>query len=304
MITCLGLSPALDVTYGVRVLEPGAIHRPDWKLALPGGKSLNVARAARALGGRVRAIVPLGGPVGEGIRAALAADGLAVEPVLAVEPTRMCVSVVDASDSAITEFYERVPDLDPGAWEAVVAALGRVRDGWLAVSGSVPDALAIPLATALAGAADRGARLALDLRGAALAAALDRARPALVKVNRAEAEEAVGAGDLAALAHALRDRGAAVAVVTDGAAGSLGADAEGVWRAVSPPAGRYTVGAGDSFLAGLLLALEGDAPLPEALRAASAVAAANTLRPGAAVFDVGEIAGLVARVDVRRIAGG
>ncbi len=301
MITCLGLSPALDVTYGVPALELGGIHRPEWKLALPGGKALNVARAAHALGGRVRAIVPLGGAVGDGIRAALDADGVLVEAVAAAEPTRMCVSVVDASDGRITEFYENATALDDATWAAVEGAVARAEAGWLAVSGSVPAERAAALAALLAGVADRGVRLALDLRGEALAAALERTRPALVKVNRAEAEEAVGAGDLGELARRLRGRGAAVAVVTDGASGSLGADADGAWRVDSPSAGRFTVGAGDSFLAGLLLSLDAGEALREALRAASAVAAANTLRPGAAVFEPAEIDGLAARIEVRPV---
>lgn len=302
MITCLGLSPALDVTYGVPVLEVGGIHRPEWKLALPGGKSLNVARALHTLGGRVRAIAPLGGAVGDGIRSALDADGVLVEPVPASEPTRMCVSVVDAADGRITEFYERVPPLDDASWEAVTGALARVHTGWLAVSGSVPVERADELAAALAASVERGVRLAVDLRGEALAAVLAATRPELVKVNRAEAEEAVGPGELEALARGLRERGARVAIVTDGASGSLGADAEGAWRVTSPPVGRYTVGAGDSFLAGLLLALDGGIALPEALRSASAVAAANTLQPGAAVFDPAAVEALAARIEVRYLA--
>ncbi|MFT4030112.1 MAG: PfkB family carbohydrate kinase [Protaetiibacter sp.] len=304
MITCLGLSPALDVTYGVPALEPGAIHRPHWKLALPGGKSLNVARAVHALGGRARAIAPLGGPLGDGIRAALDEDGVIVEPVLTSSPTRMCVSVVDESDGRITEVYEHPPAIDDATWAAVAAAVAGVEEGWLAVSGSVPAARAEVLAAVLGAAVGRGVRLAVDLRGEALAAVLARTRPALVKINRAEAEEAVGAGDLAALARELRVRGASVAVVTDGASGSYGTDAEGAWRASVPSAGPFTVGAGDSFLAGLLLALEGGAPLPEALRAASAVAAANTLRPGAAVIDPASVGALTARIEVRELAAG
>ena len=303
MITCLGLSPALDVTYGVDALEPGAIHRPAWKVALPGGKALNVARAVHVLGGRVRAIAPLGGAIGDGIRAALDEDGVLVEPVVVAEPTRMCVSVVDARDGSITEFYENVPELDDAGWAAVAAGLARVHTGWLSVSGSVPAARADELADALAQAADRGVRLALDLRGEALAACLARTRPALVKVNRVEAEETVGPGELTELARGLRERGAAIAVVTDGAAGSLGMDAEGAWRVTSPRVGRYTVGAGDSFLAGLLLSLDTGVPLPEALRTASAVAAANTLQPGAAVFDPAEIDALAARIEVRYVPG-
>lgn len=303
MITCLGLSPSLDVTYGVPVLEPGGIHRPEWKTVLPGGKSLNVARALHLLGARVRAIAPLGGPIGDGIRASLDEAGVLVESVATSEPTRMCVSVVDDATSGITEFYEHASPLDDEVWAAVAAALGRVHTGWLAVSGSVPPARAVSLGEELAAASDRGVRLALDLRGEALAEALERTRPELVKVNRAEAEEAVGPGTLAELAARLRERGAVVAVVTDGAAGSLAADAQGAWHASVPSAGRYTVGAGDSFLAGLLNSLERGAPLPEALRSAAAVAAANTLTPGAAEFDPADAEAFAAGIEVRYLAG-
>lgn len=302
MITCLGLSPSLDVTYGVPVLQPGGIHRPEWKTVLPGGKSLNVARALHLLGARVRAIAPLGGSIGDGMRESLDETGVLVEAVATAEPTRMCVSVIDDATSGITEFYEHAMPIDDEVWGAVAAALGRVHTGWLAVSGSVPPARAASLAEALAEASDRGVRLALDLRGEALAEALARTNPDLVKVNRSEAEEAVGAGSLADLAGRLRERGVATAVVTDGAAGSLAADAGGAWRASVPLAGPYTVGAGDSFLAGLLNSLEQGAPLPEALRFAAAVAAANTLRPGAAEFDPAAVEALAAGIEVRYLA--
>ena len=288
MITCLGLSPALDVTYGVAELRLGEIHRPAWKLALPGGKSLNVARAAHRLGGAVRAITPLGGFTGEEIRRLLDEAGLPVVVVPTGPTTRTCVSIVDDA-GGITELYERVAELDDPAWRGVVSSLRGIEDGWLVVSGSVPDSRADELGAELAAAADRGVRLALDLRGEALAAALSSTRPALVKVNRAEAEEAVGRGDLDDLARRLQARGAATAVVTDGAAGSLGADADGGWRVTTTPAGRYTVGAGDCFLAGLVLALDAGSSLSASLGRASAVAAANTLHPGAALFELEDV---------------
>ena len=48
------------------------------------------------------------------------------------------------------------------------------------------------------------------------------------------------------------------------------------------------MGSGDSFLAGLLVAIDEGAALPDALRLATAAGAANTLEPGAARFDPAE----------------
>jgi len=301
MITCLGLSPALDVTYGVGALTVGGIHRPDWKLALPGGKFLNVARALHLLGEQVSAIAPLGGAIGEQIGADLRAGGLDVVTVETEAPTRMCVSVTDAADGRITEFYEHAAALDDAVWTAVLSAIAAVDDGWLAVSGSVPDERIDDLASALAAASERGIRLALDQRGAALDAALAAISPEIVKINRSEAEEAVGAGTAEELAVRLRERGARTAIVTDGAAGAVAADPGGVRRVAALDAGPYTVGAGDCFLAGLLSGLQRDLTLDEALCRAAWVAAANTLRPGAALFDLAQADLLSARASVRHV---
>ncbi len=288
MITCLGLAPAWDITYGIDLLTPGGIHRPAWKTALPGGKSLNVARALRTLQAPVQAIAPLGGAIGGAVQDALDEAGIPTEVHLTAAETRMCVSAIADADDLITEFYEQAPPIDDIAWVGIRAAIGRLSEGWLAVSGAVPTGRIDALAAELALAVGRGVSLAVDVRGDALQAILDATAPTLVKVNRSEAEEAVGEGDVIDLAERLRARGAAIAVVTDGAAGSVAADGSGTWRAEPLSTGRYTVGAGDSFFAGLLSELDAGALLPDALAHAASVAAANTVRPGAAVFDLGE----------------
>ena len=50
MITVLLLSPSLDVTYLVDEVTVGEIHRPHTVLRSPGGKGLNLARAAHRRG--------------------------------------------------------------------------------------------------------------------------------------------------------------------------------------------------------------------------------------------------------------
>ncbi|BDZ49786.1 hypothetical protein GCM10025867_20270 [Frondihabitans sucicola] len=91
-------------------------------------------------------------------------------------------------------------------------------------------------------------------------------------------------------------------VVTDGAAGSLAADASGAWRVALPASagafGSYPVGSGDSYLGGLLAALDDGAGLPSAVALAAGAATANALVPGAAVFDAGRARALAALVEV------
>jgi 1-phosphofructokinase family hexose kinase len=299
VITCLGLSPALDVTYRVDRVAVGSIHRPGEVLALPGGKSLNVARALWAVAHEVTAITVLGGFTGERIARALEADGVGARIVWQEHETRHCVSVLDENGGA-TEFYETAPAVTDDAWLQVAGILDDVAGGILAVSGSLPGGDRLDaLAEALRARAARGVRVALDTHGGALALLLERVGPAVVKVNVAEASALVGEGDAVELAARLHRRGAGIAIVTDGRAGSAAVSADGSWYAEAPVAGDFAIGSGDCFLAGLVRVLDTGGGLPDALRMATATAAANTLVPGAAVFAPSEVDRLASEVNIR-----
>ena len=114
-------------------------------------------------------------------------------------------------------------------------------------------------------------------------------------------DEAALAGDPAALLAAVRrlhDRGVREVLLTLGADGALLSTADGgVWSAHPPSITvRSTVGAGDSSLAGYLLAdLAGAAP-GERLRAAVAYGAASASLPGSAVPTPAQVDGSAVRV--------
>ena len=55
MIVCVAANPSIDKLFEVERLVPGAIHRPLGFVQVPGGKGLNVARAAHSLGAEIRA---------------------------------------------------------------------------------------------------------------------------------------------------------------------------------------------------------------------------------------------------------
>ncbi|WP_344784845.1 1-phosphofructokinase family hexose kinase [Microbacterium kribbense] len=267
-------------------------------MSLPGGKSINVARALHTLGVASRVIAPLGGAIGDSVRVGLEASGIASIVVPIAAETRLCVSIVDDHSGASTEVYDHPTVIDDSAWKGILTAVEGVAGGWLAVSGSVPAARRRDLGDALAGAVDRGVHLALDVTGDVLTDALVRAHPAVVKVNRDEAAELLGDADARSLARDLHAAGAATAVVTDGAAGAIGVDPTGQWRARPPVRGRFAIGSGDSFLAGLLSSLCAGPGLADALRAATAAGAANTLTPGAGCFSAADASRFASDVTV------
>ncbi|MEN0084691.1 MAG: PfkB family carbohydrate kinase [Leifsonia sp.] len=291
----LGLTPALDVVYVLDEVRLGGIHRPPVVLRSAGGKSLNVARALTLLGVPVRAIAPLGGRIGDLVAQLLDEHGVRVDRITSSVETRMCVTASDTTARTLTEFYEPVTAFDVPLAE-IAQRTAHVKPGeWLTLSGAVPGAVdPHALADLLAAEVERGVLLAVDVHGPALGTILEGASPRLVKVNRSEAEELTGHDDREDAAAALLARGATVAVVTDGEAGSFALTADGE-RVSAPPVtrpGLFPVGSGDCYLAGLVAVLDAGGDLAAALDAAAAVAAANAQLPGAAVFDVPPIPSL------------
>src|SRR5438445_487141 len=64
MIVCVSGNPAIDKLFEVEDLVPGAVHRPDRFVPLPGGKGIHVAQVATALGAQALATGILGGHAG------------------------------------------------------------------------------------------------------------------------------------------------------------------------------------------------------------------------------------------------
>ena len=110
MIAFVAASPSIDRTHVVDAVTPGEIHRPQAVVAVAGGKALNAARAAHALGADVHAIALLGGHTGRWVAAALEEEGVTCDAVAGPGETRICLSVSDGE--ALTEFYEPGPELD------------------------------------------------------------------------------------------------------------------------------------------------------------------------------------------------
>jgi 1-phosphofructokinase family hexose kinase len=294
VITVLLLSPSLDVTHLVESVEPGAIHRPRTVLRAAGGKGLNLARAARVLGGDVHVVAPLGGGMGDVVAALAAEEGIPLARVPVAAETRSCLTVVADSGPGI-EFYEPATGITPHETAAVGRTLAAAPlGGWTVLSGSVPAGVEHAVVGMMRVRVAAGERIAVDTHGDALRAIVDARLAALVKVNRSEAAELLGAADdvrAIDLARDLQSRAGGTVVVTDGVEGSACVSAEEAWI-VKPHGspGRFAVGSGDSFLAGFLVGIERGSSLEESIALASATASANAMRPGAAVIDPEDVA--------------
>lgn len=308
MILAVAANPSIDKLFEIDRLNPGTIHRPRAFVQVPGGKGLNVARAAHSLGADVHATGILGGHAGRWLAEALAGEGVPGTFAWVDGETRASLSVADTETGGLTEFYERGQDIGPDGWERLehVVRSEIVGRSWMTMSGNLPPGAPDDgYARLTAIARDAGVRVALDARERALAEGIV-ACPDLVKVNQEEAGWLLGTAvsspeDARVAADALRARldGAGVGIVTCGAEGALVAGPDGgVLHGRLYARGPYPVGSGDSFLGGLVTALERGDPWPEAVAHALGAAAANAEMPGAGRLDPARAADLAASADL------
>ena len=280
-VTVLG-SLNMDISVTVpRLPGPGATVLGSAARFTPGGKGANQAVAAARLGASVRMAGCVGDDdFGRRLLAALRDEGVNADDVLvtANAPTGLAMISVDhAGENIIT--------VAPGAnhevaGEQVAAATGH-GDGILVICAEIP----VP---AITSALTRAGRCILNLAPAPPgAAAIVAAGVDWLVVNETEAAAVLGrpVSGLAGAGQAAADlvaAGARPAVVTAGAHGAAlaGPDAAATIGAFRVDA-VDTVGAGDTFVGALAVALAAGIPAAEAVRAAAAAGATAATRPGA-----------------------
>lgn len=305
LILCLGLNPALDVTYRIDRMVHGEAQRVSDVVERAGGKAANVARVAAQLGGRTHLLAALGGPAGATYADNLRASRLVATTVATTRHTRRTVTVVE-SDGTTTAFNEAGPAMPDQEWADVRAALDALLDSGdvrvLVLSGSVPPgAPETAYAECVAAASDRGVLTIVDVAGPPLLAAL-AAGASVVKPNRHELRATVGAEGIEGV-QALRAQAPhAVVVASDGEAGLLCVGPDGAWRATPgrPLRGNPT-GAGDALVAAIAVSLVDGRSWPEALRLAIGASGAAVLDPVAGHIDPRVAAELAAAATVEPI---
>ena len=311
MIVCLAANPSVDKLFEIERLVRGDIHRPDGFVQVAGGKGLNAARAAHALGAKATAVALLRGHTGRWLQDMLGADGVPVRAVWTHGENRSSLSVADRETGGLTEFYEHGADVPSAAWVELLHAVESTwtPGGWLTISGSTPvGAPDHGYRDLVRDARIEGVRVALDAEGERLRLALE-AQPEVVKVNASEASGLLGVptsrrDDALAAAGKLRDLAGAdghAGVVTRGAEGVVLAAPDGTfYEGRLYVRGRYPVGSGDSFLAGLVTALDRGDDWEAALRLGLGAATANAELPGAGTLDPARASALAALAEVRQ----
>src|SRR5476649_576692 len=101
MILCVTPSPAVDRTARVERFTPDRVLRPTDLTVLPGGKGVNVARVAQALGALVATTGYAGGHAGRWLVEALAEQGLNARFVETQPETRTTYVLIDGAQHSL-----------------------------------------------------------------------------------------------------------------------------------------------------------------------------------------------------------
>jgi 1-phosphofructokinase family hexose kinase len=296
----------VDRTQTIADLVPGAVMRALAVEVSAGGKGVNIARVVRAHGRQATLV----GLVADNDRAhllgLLKSEGADVVDVPIPGDVRMAMIMIERPGGRTTVLNEPGSTISAQSWQDYREAVERALPGHtvLACSGSLPPGAPGDAYGQLVELAHRAGIPALvDTAPAALLGSL-ASGPDLVTPNLQEAEAAISGGSGSVLADAdtdVRERATAAALTLcelGARAAAVTAGAEGV-ALVSADSGQVrwvptvqvdvvsAVGAGDSFLAGVLLAVDSGTPgsavdwAEAVLRgAATATASCEQLRAG------------------------
>lgn len=322
-ILTLTLNPALDVSTAIDRVEPVHKMRCGAPTQHPGGGGINVARVLHRLGADVTAIYPAGGANGVALTKLLQAEGVPAQVVSIGGETRESFSVHEASSGQDWRFVLPGPSLSEAelrsCQEAVRMALAAVGPGggpaaharddtWVVASGGLPPGVSDAWYADLAREVHAlGARFVIDTSGPALAQALavgaDVFKPSLRELRHLTGLPLRDEASQVAAARALIDAGQAGAVALSlGEQGAILVTAGGAWRAgaLDVPV-VSTIGAGDSFVAGLVFGLaQGQAP-QQAFAQALATSTASLLSRGTSLAEPADVARLLPEVKVEAI---
>jgi 6-phosphofructokinase 2 len=305
-IVTLTLNPTIDVASEAERVQPVRKTRTFSERHDPGGGGVNVSRVVRELGGETLALIFAGGVTGRFLEELLTEGGVPFRSVRIAGHTRISQTVLDRASGQEYRFVAEGPEVSEAEWRAGLEAVEQaVEKGvWLVASGSLPRGVPEDFYVQVARiAARKGARFALDTSGAALRAAVAAGGVDLIKPSIGEFETLAGrplreADAQEAAARELVATGRVrLAAITLGHLGAILASQEGLLRlpALDVPV-RGAVGAGDSFVGAMTLALAHGRSARDAFAWGVAAGAAAVQNAGTAHPDRASVEALRRRI--------
>jgi 6-phosphofructokinase 2 len=308
-ILTITLNPALDVLTTIDKVSDTHKMRCGAVLKHPGGGGVNVARVLHRLGANYTAMYFAGGVTGEQHHKLMNTEKVRCHVMPIAEETRESFTAHETSSGHDFRFVLPGPKVSVAEYEACFDYVAQhLPKKLLVISGGL--APGIPnnfYARLTALAKQHGVRVVLDANGPALSEALKVGvylfKPSLRELRDLTGQDLPDQHSQVAAAQQLIDSGQAeVVALSLGADGAMVISSTEHWLAPSIHVQvQTTVGAGDSFVAGMVWSLGQGDTLLKAFQYGMAAGAAALLSPGTSLSQAADVHHLLPRVVVQAI---
>lgn len=309
MIYTLTLNPAIDKTVEIDGLILGNVNRIVSLRSDAGGKGINVSKVASVLSCDSVAMGIVGGSGGQMIEKTLNDMGIATDFIKVDAETRVNMKIIDTKNKCNTDINEPGSAVSAEVIAAVEKKLAdSIKPGdTVVLAGSVPKGTPADIYGRLVRLCNaHEARAVLDVDGALMAPGL-AAKPYLIKPNIDELSRLCGkelktARDCIVPVKKMLADGISRVVVSLGGDGALFADKDDIYHAKGLKVTvRSTVGAGDSMVAAICVALERGYDIGELMSLAVATSAANVTCSGTQAAEWSAIEPLIKQVSWEKL---
>ena len=286
-IVTLTMNPTIDKSTSVDSVASEIKLRCQPPTFDPGGGGVNVSRAVKKLGGESVAVYTQGGGPGQMLFDLLAAEDIEQHTVSIVNYTRENLTVFEESTTLQYRFGMPGPDLSEAEQEACLDAVVEEGADLIVASGSLTPNMPADFYARLADRIDEtDGKLIVDTSGEALAAMANKhvflMKPNLRELELLTGEQFTSEARLKETAQDyIRNGLAEVLIISMGAGGAALVTADDFVE-MRPPVVpiRSKVGAGDSMVGGIVLALALGRNLRDATRFGIAAGSAAVMTPG------------------------
>ena len=308
-ILTITLNPALDVLTTIDRVSDTHKMRCGAVLKHPGGGGVNVARVLHRLGSSCVAVYLAGGVTGERHHQLMHAEKVRCHVMPIAEETRESFSVHETSRGHAFRFVLPGPQVSAAEYEACLDYVAQhLPKQFVVISGGLPPNVPNDFYARLAALAKQhDVRVVLDASGPALLEAL-KVGVYLFKPSLRELRELTGqplpdtASQLAAARQLIHHGQAHIVAVSLGEQGAMVVSASEHWRARSLKVNvQTTIGAGDSFVGGMVWALARGDRLVKAFQYGMASGAAALLAPGTSLSQAADVHHLLPQVVVEAV---
>ena len=287
-VLTLTLNPAIDKSTNIPALLPEKKLRCTQPTFEPGGGGVNVSRVLKNFDYSSTAMFMAGGHTGKFFEKLVEKEGIETIVVPFDGFTRENLIVHDQSTDLQYRFGMPGPTIQESEWRACLKKLKEAEGfTYFVISGSNPSGVSLDFYSEAAEIVkEKKGKLIIDTSGDALKHALSTgiflAKPNIGELSSLSGVKELDAGNVADAARKIIDTGhCEVLVVSMGPAGAILVTANEYFHEAAPAIKiKSTVGAGDSMVAGILIALQKKLSWRDVLRYGVAAGTAATMTAG------------------------